>query len=191
MLALPLLLSLLAPTTDHAGSRRAPSASLPTDHGQYREHRQHHDAVLGHGSDTDSVSQLALTDGRRIGDLLDSEQATVVLFYAPSDCFSCTGTLGRWVALEKSRKIDIKLVLTEDPTPRQVASLAFLRIESAGVLAPGLPEQSAPAAHVFEGATWTTSAVGVRQQNTLLDELTMPSSAQHPSPHTPHRRQAS
>ena len=104
------LLSLLATTTEHENHACSASTSAQPGHGQRGEHVPESDTALGYCSDADSVSRLALADGRKLGDLLDPKHTTIVLFYAPDDCFSCTGTLGRWIALGRGRKIDVILV---------------------------------------------------------------------------------
>ena len=132
--------------------------------------------------EADPVAELALVDGGTVGDLLDSVGKTVVLIYEPSECFSCTGLLGRWIALGKGQDMTVVVVLTSRPTRQQAASLAFMRIEVAGVLLHGLLDSDASAAHLFDGMTRTRSAVGMVQQMAMLNELTELSSTLHPSP---------
>lgn len=143
---------------------------------------RHHTA-----SQTDPVADLALVDGRVVRDLLDPGGKTVILFYEPGECFSCNGLLGRWIAFGKAQDIGVVLVLTSQPTQRQTATLAFLRIDVGGVLSHEYPDPSASAAHLFDGTTQMRSAVGMVQQVAMLDELTELSSTPHSSP-TPQRR---
>lgn len=136
---------------------------------------------------TDPVADLALVDGRVVGDLVDPTGKTVVLLYEPGECFSCNGLLGRWIALGKDQDIGVVLVLTSQPTRRQTDSLAFLRVNVAGVLSHERQDPGASSAHLFDGTKRTRSAVGMVQQVAMLDEWTELASTPHPSP-TPQRR---
>lgn len=138
----------------------------------------------------DSVADLALADGRSVADLLDRDKTTVLLLYSTKDCFTCNGLLGRWTRLARSRRMDVKLVLTTPPTSRQLVSLRFMRVDLAGVLATASrdielleesipttqrPEVRSPSTIIFRGRRQIDSAVGQASQVALLDNLTTPS----------------
>lgn len=94
----------------------------------------------------EGIAGASLTDGRVVEDLLDASATSVVLVYSPSDCFTCGGVLGRWARFGREHETAVKLVLTHEPTPRDAAALAFLRMDVAGVLQDELPEGGSPAA---------------------------------------------
>ena len=143
--------------------------------------------VIG-SPEADYVFDLALAGGQVVDELLDVDKKTIILLSFPVDCFSCSGLFGQCASFARSHGMDLKMILTEGPTTRQAASLAFFRVKIAGVLATRLPD-TRTTAHIFDGRKRIRSAVGVSAQIAMLDELTMPSSnAGHHNPQ--HRRQA-
>lgn len=122
----------------------------------------------------DGIAGASLADGRVVGDLLEPSTTSVVLVYSASDCFTCGGILGRWARFGREHDTAVKLVLTGEPTPREAAGLAFLRMDVAGVLEDELPEGGSPAAYRFVGTDLDRSAVGLLAQSDLLDELARP-----------------
>jgi hypothetical protein len=49
---------------------------------------------------------------------------TIILVYAPSDCFACFGVLSRWMRTRQYQSSNVHLVLTSKPTAAQKAQLA-------------------------------------------------------------------
>lgn len=146
-----------------------------------------------HSTATDSISLAresltgaAISDGRTVADLLSPETASVLLVYPPSECFSCSGLLPRWIELGLAWQVPVRLVLTRQPTQAEANKLKLLRVIPAGVLQSAPPDTSASSAHVFDGFVERASAVGIGSQSAMLDALTTPASAENkPNPVSP------
>lgn len=117
---------------------------------------------------------LPLADGGVVGDLLRPETLSVVLLYSPSQCFSCSGLLHRWVEFAREHEADIKLILTKRPSTEEVRSLRFLRMNMAGVLASEPADPAFSAAYLVRANRVVDAGVGAQAQAAILRELTTP-----------------
>lgn len=121
------------------------------------------------------VRMWRIADGQTVGDLLASPNS-ILLIYSPSECFSCTGTLQRWMELAGRCEIPAPLVLTRNPSTTEATALALLRVPIAGVLNTPPADPTYSSVHIYRDDSETRSVAGTPAQLTLLDELATPSS---------------
>ena len=89
-------------------------------------------------------SSSRVTDGRSLGDLIDRVVPTVVLFYSPTDCFSCITPISEWREVARSGKLRVLLVLDRTPTDDDVRALALQRITVDAIYRRSLLHRGAP-----------------------------------------------
>ena len=117
---------------------------------------------------------MPLVDGSVVGDVLQPEGLSVVLIYSPSQCFSCSGLLHRWVEFAGEHEADLKLILTKKPSPDEARTLRFLRVDVAGVLASERADPGYSAAYLVRANRVVDAAAGTQEQAAMLEELTTP-----------------
>lgn len=117
---------------------------------------------------------MPLEDGGVVSDVLRPETLSVVLLYSPSQCFSCSGLLHRWVEFAGHHEADLKLILTKQPSTDEVRTLRFLRVDVAGVLASERADRGFSAAYLVRGNRVVDAAPDPQAQAAMLDELTTP-----------------
>ena len=117
---------------------------------------------------------MPLDDGGVVSDVLRPETLSVVLIYSPSQCFSCSGLLHRWVEFAGDHEADLKLILTKKPSPAEARTLRFLRVDVAGVLASELADPGLSAAYLVRASRVVDAAAGTQEQAAMLEELTTP-----------------
>jgi hypothetical protein len=81
------------------------------------------------------VGDLRLVGGTTLRELLSDSDTTVVLLANPSDCFSCSATVGEWAARRAAGEVRVSLILTREPTAAERRQFAAFRLPVAGVLA--------------------------------------------------------
>ena len=117
---------------------------------------------------------MPLEDGGVASDVLRPEALSVVLLYSPSQCFSCSGLLHRWVEFAGDHEADLKLILTKKPSADEARTLRFLRVNVAGVLASERADPGFSAAYLVRANRVVDAAAGTQAQAAMLDELTTP-----------------
>ncbi len=75
-----------------------------------------------------------LGDGRSVRSLLVDDRPNAVLVYSTQYAFSCAATLNRWRELDRSGRVNLVLLLTDEPTAVDRRAFALRRIEIAGVI---------------------------------------------------------
>lgn len=117
------------------------------------------------------VDEWVVEDGRPVRSFLNARGDTsVVLVYAPSDCFSCNGELARWTTVARDRGWRVRLFLTAAPSPGERDQFRLFRLQPAGVLE-GVAAHtgiSTPRVYRFVGPTLVDSAVGKAPEHALL-----------------------
>jgi hypothetical protein len=117
------------------------------------------------------IHEWVVEEGRPVRSFLDARGDTsVVLVYAPSDCFSCDGELARWTAISRDRGWRVQLFLTAAPSPGERDQLRLFRLQPAGVLDGDAARTglSTPRVYRFAGQTLVDSAVGKASEHALL-----------------------
>lgn len=76
-----------------------------------------------------------LVDGRTVAELLSPRHPTVVLFYSPTDCFSCGLPLNEWRELASAGRIAMVVVLNREPEEGERRALRIQRVPISGVYA--------------------------------------------------------
>jgi len=124
---------------------------------------------------------MPLADGGVVSDVLRPETLSVVLIYSPSQCFSCSGLLHRWLEFAGKQEADLKLILTKKPSADEARTLRFFRVDVAGVLASERADPGFSAAYLVRAERVVDAAVGTQAQAAMLDELTTPLGHQKPA----------
>jgi hypothetical protein len=96
------------------------------------------------------------------------KDTAAVLFYDPSDCFSCGTPLGQWLDWARRPGHEVRVYLTRLPTNREWSQMASLRIGFAGAVKDKFSARETPRVYLAAGGEVLDSAVGYPAQNRLL-----------------------
>lgn len=123
--------------------------------------------------DDRQLPALALNTGSSVTDILSEDGCGVVVFMSPQECMSCSGILEAWAERGKTLRFELFVVLTSEPSAKQIEALQLRRVPLAGVssVSHATPE---PRAYLFTGTNLTDSIIGITQQTMFLNGLATP-----------------
>lgn len=91
--------------------------------------------LLSCRADTAGLLSARLKDGRTVASVTGTAgKPTVVLVYAPSDCFGCGPAWPEWRQMIENRAIEVKVFLTSEPDSADKRALIFQRVQVDGIL---------------------------------------------------------
>lgn len=121
------------------------------------------------GETTGSIGEWPVQGAGQVTSLLPAGGDTsVVLVYAPSQCFTCDGELSRWAAVSEKRGWRMHLFLTAEPSAGERDQLRLFRVQPSGVLQNVPARLETPRVYWFAGGTAVDSAVGSPAEHRLL-----------------------
>ena len=123
-----------------------------------------------------ALPAMELNTGSSAIDLLPEDGCGVVVLMSPRECMSCDGILEAWAERERTLRYELFVVLTSEPSVKQIEALQLRRVSLAGVASVS-SSTSEPRAYLFTGRNVTDSIIGVRQQAMFLNQLAAPGGA--------------
>lgn len=130
------------------------------------------------GAETDAsasgrIFDRRLASGQPIRELLAADRPNALLVYSTEYAFSCTATLNQWRELDRAGRVNLLLVLTDEPTDADRRDLLRRRIKVAGVLA-GAPG-ARPREYLIDGkgpSVMLQTGSGTGQKSPVLRRFT-------------------
>lgn len=127
-------------------------------------------------SSDDHIENLELTTGVSVADLAATSTCVGILVLPPQECITCDGLLETWMAVRRSLRFELSLVLTGEPNGVQAEALQIRRAPLAGILS-SRRVATQPTAYLFETGALVDSIVGIGQQVSFLRALEPPPEA--------------
>lgn len=79
--------------------------------------------------DQSTFLQLALQSGTTIAQLVDDSSVSIFLVLRPTECFSCSNDLHRWLEVAANGGGHATIILTQEPNTDELKAIRRLRIK--------------------------------------------------------------